>query len=369
MPAFDLRLPSRHAITNSVLTALLALGGGNTAHAAVVIGDANLGLHAELVLYMWDPVTESSYSKDLGLVVYGDQIQAGDPAKNLFVFGQQDAGYQKLWAPLNSDPFFTQFLARSTNKDNQHWAIFAVAENSALNSEPGWQSVYTTLMHTTPSGTTNPEYTKLLGMSNNAGLQSMRSRYFDANDQQKGTANATNGLNTNHDTVDNGSGFFVKGNNLYVSSWFPFGPSTAPDSDTPPPFNKVGTSSWFYHVQTSATDGDAKVLVDEFDNKTHDAFWGLGIDSSGNYILSYTLPGATIQAQASTEAGRARQSFTDFSAQAGGARLLGLADDTSFSLSSQVSAVPEPESWGLMALGVAVLSLARRRATRPAQSA
>ena len=105
---------------------------------------------------------------------------------------------------------------------------------------------------------------------------------------------------------------------------------------------------------------DVGVIVDEFDNLQADGYWGFIKDpNSAKYILSYTLNGANPRVLVSTDAGRARQSGIDYSAHGGNARLIGIsADDVA--LQAAVTAVPEPQTWGLMLAGLAAFGGLRR---------
>ena len=81
------------------LAAALAMVCCAGAHAAVRVGDSSVsgvtaGTTPELMLVIWDPVKEVSYTRDLGINVYGENYASGNTATNLFVYGQQDTGYQ-----------------------------------------------------------------------------------------------------------------------------------------------------------------------------------------------------------------------------------------------------------------------------------
>lgn len=346
----------------SFIAALAALACGG-AHAAVRVGDSSAagvtaGTTPELMLVIWDPVKEVSYTKDLGINVYGENYALGNTATNLFVYGQQDAGYQKLFSPLNADANFQTFLTKSTNVADQIWAVMAVSSDPSIVGA-GSRAAYTTLNAAAPTGTINPEYTRLttwpqIDFENAEG--SLESFYADVSTQcGAGACQA--------DFTANLSSYNVKGQLSYAGNAFASTGTMAGGSLTyaPSVFNKVNKSSWFYTLTVANDNGDQAIVVDEFDNLAHDAYWGLGVDGSGNYILSYTLDPALTQT--STAAGNLLRLRTDFAASYGRARLISVPGGDALN-PGHVSAVPEPASWGLMGLGLAALAVRARRRGR-----
>jgi hypothetical protein len=362
MNASSIHLPARVCTLRLIAAAALLLGA-NLGHAALRIGDnspegVTAGTTPELALFIWDPVKEVSYTRDLGINVYGAHYALGDTASNLFVYGQQDAGYQKLFAPLNSDPNFVTFLSKSTDVANQIWAVIAISSDPNLPLSEGGTTIYTTLNAQTPNGTLNPEYTKLMGwvngdMTNAEGSFETTVRDFNAQPGCSGSCTT--------DYATHSSSYNIKGQLAYAGTSFSASHYMAGGSPTYAPnvFNSVGRSSWFYAVTSSSDVSDAVPVVDEFDNLSHDAYWGLGVAANGDYILSYTLDAAVTPTL--TAAGARLRLRTDFAAGYGRTRLISVPGMDASGLSAPVAAVPEPSSWGLMALGLAALAAGTRR--------
>lgn len=363
MNTMQLNDSSIQRTARAALATALMLGAVQV-NAALRIGD-NLpegvaaGTTAELALFVWDPVKEVSYTKDLGINVYGQHYASGNPATNLFVYGQQDTGYQKLFEPLNTDPNFVSFLASSTDRANQIWAVIAISVDANLPQVAGGTSIYTTVNAETPTGTQNPEYTKLFNwvngdMTNAQGSFETSVRDFNA---QPG---CSDDCVTNY--AANTSSFNVKGQLAYAGAAFAAGGNMGGGAASLAPnvFNAVGRSSWFYSVTASSDASTDRATVDEFDNLGHDAYWGLGVNAQGEYILSYTMEASLAQPQ--TAAGSLLRLRTDFAANYGRTRLISVPEGDF--LGGNVSPVPEPTTWGLMGLGLAVLAA---RARRPQQ--
>lgn len=375
--------------TLALLSTSLALAWQG-AHADVTIGDATSASAAagtnlpELVLMVWDPVAKVSYSRDLGVVAYVDHYAEGNTSKNLYVYGQQDTGYQKLWAPLNTDPLFQQFLAQSSNVANQIWGVMGVQTNADLAGLAGSDTAFFTLnAGGQASGTRNPNYSSLVGMGEN-GNPAGAGSFFDNSELTSSVGNFTTYVGNLNNAVGNlannthqcvvapsrctganaaildGSSFDTVTSGGYAGTLLQ--PSGALVSNGHGNImNPVGKSSWFYNVTTSSDTSDGALAVDEFDNRSHDAYWGLGVAANGDYILSFTLEAHLTQAQ--TVQGQMLRLRTDFAANYGNTRLIGapVGDTLNLDGGAAITPVPEPSTWGLMGLGLALLAGRARR--------
>lgn len=363
IPQFQARL--RHV----ALCAAAVLAGPTGAAISVNATDpANAtGNNSEFFLVIWDPVREVSYVKDLGLRL-----------PTLLGTGQSDDGFQQFWSlDVNTDPKFKKLRDLGTAVDQLLWGIYALdAEGDAFT--PGSLNLYTTLNHATPTGTLNPMYSRLLtidDLSFAAYLSAIPTAFIDP--LNTNTSNPDNGHPpgiTAGDFAANGSSYTAKGQPEYwgqtdsTGAWLPNLGAAFVSL-----MNPVGKSSWFYRV-TPTADGNpfAPVLVSEFENQTHDAYWGLALNTNDNtFALSYTLNGTALPAAmrefalsiGRTEANRGYAvtrlegiAASNSESAAGFAnRLLGSADEE---FGRVTSPVPEPGTWALM--GAGLLWLARR---------
>jgi hypothetical protein len=310
----------------------------------------------ELFLVIQDSTAQISYTFDTGVTM-----------QSFLVSAQQDTGIQYFWAiDPAADAALQSFLAL-TNVANYVWAVLA-ADSAGPVSGNGQR-----LLTTARQGQEG-----LIASSTNPNLRSGISTPFAA--YLNGVnITGTHGVNgTLPDTTVNGSSVnaITDPNFSYFGEPGGTGPrlqgNALPFSNT----NPVGTSSWFYVLGSAAANGP--VSVDEFDNLSHDGYFGFTfVDPNqnptspyaGTWLLSYTLPPALLQGLAVTPAGRERAALTEYLAGSLVRTIAAPANEFSGYTMPVVAAVPEPGAFWLLGIGALGVAARRRAARRPDQTA
>ena len=334
-----------------------------------------------LVLLIWDPVAKVSYSRDTGLL--------GSSLYN----GLSDAGSQQFWTiDPSTDTSFAQFSKVSTDLSKDIWMV--IGGGKGAGTVTGTNNVFSTMVNTVLGDdgqpVLNPQWGYLTGVNN--GLLRSTTGLFGGLYNSLGSGNGTAFNNYGTAAPGTASSFDSSASNAYVGNLQPVlsdaltglsageamfgGNGTAGQGfDTGNVIGANGSSSWFYYMTPSSTTASkplnsSAVIVSAFSNSAELAYWGLArTTNTGNQqelVLSFTLPSAITPA--STTLGILRRNQTDYSAQYGSAVLVGSSDEfvgwTPSPLLDVTSAVPEPESVLLMALGLGGVLAAVRRARR-----
>jgi hypothetical protein len=337
-----------------------------SAHAAVA-GGGSLGTdNPEFLLILTDAASQTTYALDLGIDV-----------TTLRTDGQSDEGFQRFWTLDPAlDSKLASFLGASGSVSAMRWQVGATDQvNDAFEQFGFW--LYTTLEHTAPTGTLDLTYQNFVAFDREAFETALNGQgsYVDGiNTQGCGGNNGMCSLGQTPDPALNGSLFAAtpdESGSAFASSQnvLQLGIVGAPS-----PSNLVGRSSWAYMAVSDFYGGSSDPMVlDEFDNLEHDAYWGLAQDpDTGILYLSYTLDAVGLSAaQREFALGIGR---TEFGGGFAVRRLDGVAVAAGVELPSGVSRVlgaavvtspvPEPGTWGLMALGLFGLGAHAARARR-----
>lgn len=326
----------------------------------------------EFVLFLWDPVSRSSYSMDLGLNGYvGPDVALRQ--QSFWVNGQQDAGLQRFWSlDPAADANYARFRATAANLNNMVWAVIGVdatpPNDGTDPAAPGVTTTFMTLHATETQGVIGGAYSALSQLNNAdyvLAAQQVRSELVNQlNIDALNAANNTHATGGTANAAFNGSSYDIEGGLSYFGKnaglLTRFYASCNCDLTTP-----VGKSSWFYYVTTSDPfDLSVPVAIDEFDNLRNDAYWGVAQDpATGRLVLSYTLAPATLSSLAVTTEGRARAALTEYAAADLVRSVAAPAGEYAGYVMPAISPVPEPHALVLALFGgllIAVRAYGRR---------
>lgn len=302
--------------------------------------------NGELVFSVFDEAGKVSYSKDLGLDLAA-----------FFIAGQQETRTQTFWAI--DDAQWQTFLSVA-NLSTSRWAIYGADLTGG--NVAGAVKLFMTIQQGDEAKVkllTNMKFS-------NAVSATTYETHIDALNKTSVADFTVNDSSVDY-KADPGNAYFSSSSAGFSASVGGSGFNIS---------NKIGDSSWFYDVSRSGPSQLGTVIIDEFDNLAHDAYWGfVYVDATlypsspyvGKYLLSYTLESSL--PTATTAAGQLRANFLDYAAGFQARPLLNAApgEFAGYQVSSltvlAATPVPEPSTWGLFSLGLLGLAFkARRRA-------
>jgi MYXO-CTERM domain-containing protein len=352
-----IRINPGHAAWRAIV-AMLALPCLGTAQAAIAPGRTG---DAELLFAIHDPVAQVSYTLDLGVRM-----------SEFFIWGQPDEGVQRFWTV--DDDNWTSFVAQ-TSGANHAWAVLAA--DSAGPVTGAQQRLFSTAKQGQENLITTTVNNSLRsGIASSAAINNFYNAVNITGTHAPELDYTVNGSSVNA-IADPGFSYFGESGGT--------GPRLQANSLPYSMMNAPGESSWFYSVGSTAASGAVGAAgVDEFDNLSHDGYWGfIYVDPAlypsspyvGKYLLSYTLEPALVQARVATIAGQRRAALTEFQVGTGITRHVAAPDGEfagyvapTASLISMgpvaLAPVPEPGAWWMGAAGLAALSAWRRRRDR-----
>ena len=242
----------------------LALAAAGQAHAAGTVdftsGDGNL------FLSVWDPVAQTSYSRDLGVDLNSFAPNATIGATPTFNSQYETAGYTQNFA---ADATLQQYLS-TANKTNLVWNIGA-GDNQG-SGKNGYRFLSTSSM----------------GASTVAGEYNSQVKNFsNSNNVANAIATTLASAGTSSLTATGADPFYA-GNSYYSNNW---------DSQATGWLSTaaLGGNSNFVFLTPSGTSGLAKAVVHQFgytnaQGQFEAATWTLGT----NGTLAYSLPAAPV---------------------------------------------------------------------------